>query len=218
MLYIQQRQAHQRLVSLMRELETTHVQLKETHGQLEEYAAQVEDLTLITERQRLARELHDTLAQGLVGLTMQLETIDALLLKQHCDQARGVVQQAMARARATMTEARAAIEDLRSEARDGQQFAQMVQSEIQRFTSATGIACTCSLPETLALPASFHEHFLRLVTEGLTNIARHAEAKRAWIRGICDQDFFTLEIGDDGIGFDPLTVAQQSGHYGLLGL
>jgi len=218
MLYIQQRLAHQRDQVILGELETAHAQLKTTHDQLEathrqleEYATQVEDLTLITERQRLARELHDTLAQGLVGLTMQLETIDALLLKQQCHQAHEIVQQAMARARA-------AIEDLRTEARDEQQFAQMVQNEIQRFTSATGITCTCSLPETLALPAAFHEHFLRLVTEGLMNIARHAQATHAWVYGTCDQDTFTFEIVDNGIGFDPRAVTQQAGHYGLLGL
>lgn len=149
---------------------------------------------------------------------MQLETIDALLLKQHCQQARTIVQQAMTRARATMTEARSAIEDLRTETRETHDFSQAVQREIQRFTAATGIPCTCSLPETLPLPTSFHEHLLRLVTEGLLNIARHAQATHAWVCAACDQERLTFEIGDDGIGFDPASVAQQAGHYGLLGL
>jgi two-component system, NarL family, sensor histidine kinase YdfH len=177
MLYIQQGRAHQRDQAFLRELETAHAELKTAHGQLEEYAIQMEDLTLIAERQRLARELHDTLAQRLVGLTMQLETIDALLLKQHCQQARTIVQQAMTRARATITEARSAIEDLRTETLETYDFPQAVQREIQHFTAATGIPCTCSLPETLPLPTSFHEHLLRLVTEGLLNIARHAAAR-----------------------------------------
>ena len=218
MLYIQQSRAHQRDQAFLRELETAHAELKATHGQLEEYAIQVEDLTLMAERQRLARELHDTLAQGLVGLTMQLETIDALLLKEHSQQARAIVQQAMARARATMTEARSAIEDLRTETREMHDFSQAVQREIQRFTAATGIPCTCSLPETLPLPTSFHEHLLRLVSEGLLNIARHAQATHAWVCATCDQERLTFEIGDDGIGFDPTVVARQAGHYGLLGL
>ena len=217
LLYIQQGRAHQRDQAILRELETAHAELKTAHGQLEEYAAQVEDLTLIAERQRLARELHDTLAQGLVGLTMQLETIDALLLKQHSQQARTIVQQAMTRARATMTEARSAIEDLRTET-EAHDFSQAVQREIQRFTAATGIPCTCSLPEALPLATSFHEHLLRLVTEGLLNIARHAQATHAWVCAACDQERLTFEIGDDGIGFDPAVEALQAGHYGLLGL
>jgi NarL family two-component system sensor histidine kinase YdfH len=94
----------------------------------------------------------------------------------------------------------------------------MVQNEIQRFTSATGIACTCSLPETFVLPATFHEPLLHLVSEGLMNIARHAQATHAWVRGTCNQDILTFEVADDGIGFDPPVVAQQAGHYGLLGL
>lgn len=232
LLYIQQGRAHQRAQALLDELETAHAELKRAHeqlatahSQLEEYAVQVEDLTLIAERQRLARELHDTLAQGLVGLTMQLETIDALLLKRQDNQAHAIVQQAMTRARATMTEARASIEDLRTKTQDTQSFFRMIQGEIQQFSAATGISCTCSLPETLLLPPAFHEHLLRLVTEGLMNIARHAQATHAWVSAACDRETLTFEIGDNGIGFDPADVAGQAGHgnsgtshYGLLGL
>jgi NarL family two-component system sensor histidine kinase YdfH len=225
LLSLQQGRAHQRDQTFLRELEITHVELKtaheqlaSAHSQLEEYAVEVEDLTLIAERQRLARELHDTLAQGLVGLTMQLETIDALLLKQQADQARAIVQQAMTRSRATITEARAAIEDLRADTQDAQSFSQVIQIEIQRFTSATGIACTCTLPETLPLPPALQEHLLRLVAEGLMNIARHAQATHAWVCANCDQLGLTFEIGDDGIGFAPEAAAQQAGHYGLVGL
>jgi two-component system, NarL family, sensor histidine kinase YdfH len=225
LLSIQQSRAHQQDQTFLHELEiahaelkTAHEQLASAHCQLEEYAVEVEDLTLIAERQRLARELHDTLAQGLVGLTMQLETIDALLLKQQADQARAIVQQAMTRARATITEARAAIEGLRAETQDAQSFAQAVQGEIQRFTSATGIGCTCALPEKLLLPPVWHEHLLRLVAEGLMNIACHAQATRAWVCANGDQRGITFEIGDDGIGFDPEGAARQAGHYGLLGL
>lgn len=218
MLYILQGRAHRRDQALMRELETAHADLMTAHGQLEEYATRVEDLTLIAERQRLARELHDTLAQGLVGLTMQLETIDALLLKQQGQQARALVQQAMARARATMREARSAIEDLRTQTRETPDFSQAVQREIQRFTAATGIPCTCSLPQALPLPTPIREHLVRLVAEGLMNIARHAQATRVWVGATCDQEQLMFEIGDDGVGFDPAVVARQTGHYGLLGL
>ena len=140
------------------------------------------------------------------------------LLKQETQQARAIARQAMVRTRTTMTQARAAIEDLRTEAQDTQSFIQLVQGEIQRFTSATGITCTCSLPETFALPAALHEPLLRLVSEGLMNVARHAQAARTWVSGTCNQGTVTFEIGDDGIGFDPQAVAQQAGHYGLLGL
>jgi len=76
-----------------------HEQLVTAHAQLAISAERIEKLTLLTERQRLARELHDTLAQGVVGLTFQLETVDALLTEEHSRQAQEIVRQAMHRAR-----------------------------------------------------------------------------------------------------------------------
>lgn len=207
MLYMQQTRAHQRDQNLLRELETAHIQL-------EDYAARVQDLTLTTERQRLARELHDTLAQGLVGLTMQLETIDALLIRQRCEQARTLVQQAMTRSRATITSARAAIRDLRTEAATTDDILTAIEAEAHHFTLTTGIPCICCLQTKL--PGEYHEHLLRLTREGLTNIARHAQASQVWIQAGIESAMITFVIEDNGIGFDPALVA--TGHYGLLGL
>jgi signal transduction histidine kinase len=75
-LYLRLTRAHERAEALLHELEAAH-------GALANYAARVEELTLANERQRLARELHDTLAQGLVRLTMQLDAVDALLSEEN---------------------------------------------------------------------------------------------------------------------------------------
>lgn len=206
-LYMQQTRAYQRNQALLHELETAHIQL-------EDYAARVEDLTLTTERQRMARELHDTLVQGLVGLTMQLETINSLLLKQRCEQARTIVQQATTRARTTITTARAVITDLRTETPPTVDIRVAIQAEAEHFTAATGIPCTCELPTKL--PGEYYEHLLRLISEGLTNIARHAQASQVWIKAGAAHAVLTLEIGDNGIGFEPALIT--GGHYGLLGL
>lgn len=207
LLYLQQTRAHQRDQKLLCELEDAHMQL-------EDYAARVKDLTLTTERQRMARELHDTLAQGLVSLTMQLETIDSLLIRQRCEQARTIAQQAMTRSRATITSARAAITSLRAETPTPGNILIAIEAETEHFTLATGIPCTCSLQTRL--PGEYHEHLLRLVSEALTNIARHARASQAWVRAEGEKAAITLEIGDNGVGFDPAMVT--TGHYGLLGL
>lgn len=66
------------------------------------------------------------------------------------------------------------------------------------------------------LPGDYHDHLFRIVNEGLTNIARHAQASQAWLQLRCENGVVILEIGDNGIGFDPRQVA--TGHYGLLGL
>src|SRR5512141_2059623 len=86
--------------------------------QLTEYAAQVEDLTIANERQRIARELHDTLSQGLAGLILQLEAADAHLSNKNSEQAQTIVTNAMAQARVTLADARHAIDDLRQSSRD----------------------------------------------------------------------------------------------------
>src|SRR5437588_8828667 len=93
-----------------------------------------------------------------------------------------------------------------------------MQEALQRFTATTGIPCTSSLAALPALPTVFHEPLLHLVTEGLANIASHAQASQAWVRAAHEHDTLMLEVGDNGVGFDPATVAELTGHYGLLGL
>jgi NarL family two-component system sensor histidine kinase YdfH len=115
--------------------------LEAAHLQLAAYAMRVEELTLVNERQRLARELHDTLAQDLVGLTLQLERVDLHLDKQRFERARELVQQAMARARATLSETRSAIDDLRACTLGPDDLLLAIQREINRFTETTSIAC-----------------------------------------------------------------------------
>jgi NarL family two-component system sensor histidine kinase YdfH len=65
---------------------------------------------------------------------------------------------------------------------------------------------------------AFHEHVLRVVSESLGNIARHAQAHQVWVRTFQQESMLTIEIRDDGIGFDLSHEATRAGHYGLLGL
>jgi NarL family two-component system sensor histidine kinase YdfH len=193
-------------------------QLETAHLQLAAYAMRIEELTLINERQRLARELHDTLAQDLIGLTLQLERVDLHLEKNRFERARELVQQAMARARVTLSEAREAIDDLRATALAPDDLLLAVQREIDRFTKATSVSCVAELCALSAVPKHLCEHVLRAITEGLTNVARHAQAQHVWINVQLDEATLVIEVRDDGIGFESALVETQKGHYGLLGL
>ncbi|HEY7417998.1 MAG TPA: sensor histidine kinase [Ktedonobacteraceae bacterium] len=193
-------------------------QLEEAHLQLVAYAMRLEELTLINERQRLARELHDTLAQDLVGLTLQLERVDLHLEKKRFERARELVQQAMGRARATLAEARSAIDDLRATALDSDNLLLAVQREVNRFTEATSISCVASTSALSAVPEHLCEHVLRAITEGLTNAARHSRAHQVQVCAHLNEAMLVIEVCDDGIGFDSALVGIQKGHYGLLGL
>jgi NarL family two-component system sensor histidine kinase YdfH len=208
-LYSRQAEARARAQALLAELETAH-------RQLAEYATRVEDLTITTERQRMARELHDTLAQGLAGLILQLEAANSHLASGRTERAQAILQQALARARTSLADARRAIDDLRESAVVPQDLSEAVQAEVNRFTTATGIPCKLESDSIPPLPDALREHVLRIVSEALTNIARHAQANHAWAKIACESDRLEIEVHDDGRGFDPSD--SEAGHYGLLGM
>lgn len=208
---LQQKRAHARTQALLLELNAAHAQLSA-------YALRVEELTMVTERQRLARELHDTLTQGIAGLIMQLEAVNAYFSKGQADRAHEIVLSTMTRARTVLTETRYVLQDLRADSPRSDDLAEMVQEEIDCFTSNTGIPCEASLSALTATPDAQSGHVLRAISEGLANIARHAQAHQVWICTREREDVLEIEVRDDGIGFDPATVATRPGHYGLAGL
>jgi len=201
----------ERAQNLLAELETTH-------RQLAEYAAQVEDLTLVNERQRMARELHDTLAQGLAGLILQLEAADSHLANGWDERAHAIIRQAMEHARSTLAEARQAIANLRDDQLVPADLKEAVGKEIDRFRIATGINCTTEIELPSELPENTRINALRAVSEGLSNIIRHAQAQHILIRMAPQNGWLEITISDDGRGFDPQTALGRSGHYGLLGI
>lgn len=192
-------------------------QLEESHRELLNSADRIQELTLMMERQRMARELHDTLVQNLAGLIRQLDVAGSLLAHQRIERAREIIGESSAYARCALVEARCAIGDLRVGTLKPQDLGQKVQEEVDRFTLATGIVCQAQLEALSLAPESLCEHILRAVGEGLTNVARHAQAKHAWVRAACSDTTLTIEIGDDGIGISPAET-MKAGHYGLMGL
>jgi NarL family two-component system sensor histidine kinase YdfH len=175
-------------------------------------------LTLTTERQRMARELHDTLAQGLAGLILQLEAADSHINNQNHQKAQAIIQQAMSRARMALADARRAIRDLRENPSTPTDLNDAIQEEIERFQASTGIPCKANICQPPSLSPQLAENIIRAISEGLSNIARHAEASEANLSMRCDDTMIMIEIGDNGIGFDPQKAIGRSGHYGLVGL
>jgi two-component system, NarL family, sensor histidine kinase YdfH len=206
-LYTRETYARERAQELLEELE-------EANRQLAEYAGRIERL----ERERMARELHDTLAQGLAGLILQLEAVDSHLSSDHTERAQQIVQQAMQRARTTLADARRAIDNLRSLTSDSEDLAAALRDEISRFETATGVSCQMELALPDSIPAATGEHVLRMVSESLANIAHHAAANRARVKVNEENGCLLAEVSDDGVGFAANEGIQGSGHYGLLGM
>ncbi|MCI3922164.1 sensor histidine kinase [Paenibacillus sp. TRM 82003] len=187
-------------------------------SELEQAHRKVEELTVANERQRIARDLHDTLAQGLVGLLMQLEAVEEHLSNGNTCRAQEIIKQSRSRARQTLSEARQAIDDLRSLSSVSIDLAEAIRKEIARFHQATGITVATAIDILGELPKLLLEHGGHIIRECLNNIARHAEAKQVQVNVTRRGDRLYLSISDDGKGFDLDTIGKKSGHYGIIGI
>jgi NarL family two-component system sensor histidine kinase YdfH len=210
--YIRQVTARGQAQTLLRELEVAH-------RQLQEYAEQIEELTINQERQRMARELHDTLAQGLAGLIMQLEAADSYLDTDNTKRAQAVVRQAMQRARTTLDEARRAIQALRTTALEQGNLVDALGYEVDRFAATTGTRATFEVVgATVEVAPEVAQDVLRIVQECLSNIARHAQAGQVRVRLARDGTGVEVVVHDDGVGFDPAEAHTRSECFGLTGM
>lgn len=188
--------------------------LESANAKLAAYNAKIESLTLQNERQRMARELHDTLAQDVAGLVLQLEAVKAHLVSDRKERASSIVEQALLRARATLSESRAAIDDLRSAPTN---LSESIQEKVNRFTQATGIPCELEISVNENQFANeVTNHAVSILSEALANITKHAQAKNVKVKFMIQKEKLELEIQDDGKGFD--ISKESSGHYGLLGM
>lgn len=203
-LYTRQSEARARAQNLLVELETAN--------------RQIEALTLAAERQRMARELHDTLAQGLAGLILQLDAADSHLEKGNTGRAQAIIAQAMERARSTLADSRRVIDDLRSSPTSFLDLQTAVREEVDRFTLSAGISCDLRVDLPQSVPEPAREYVLRFISECLTNIVRHAEAREARVALRVEGEELIAEVEDNGRGFDPETAVGRTGHYGLLGM
>lgn len=123
----------------------------------------------------------------------------------------------MARARATLADARSAIDDLRTAPVSSTDLQGRLAEEARRFAAATDIPCITRFSSLSPTSPACGEAIVRSVAEGLVNVARHAEATRVWVCATEEDGELSIEVRDDGRGFDPDAVAGQ-GHYGLLGM
>jgi NarL family two-component system sensor histidine kinase YdfH len=209
-LFLRQLEERTRAEALLAQLETAHAQLRE-------YAHQVEELSITEERHRMARELHDTLAQGLAGLIMQLEAVDDLLSRGDSEQARAIVTRAMERTRQTLAEARQTIHQLRQPLERGD-LVEAIQRELDRAKQEGGLEVRFDLsPGGAEVEEQVAQHLHRIVQEGITNVIRHARARTVTVSLWAKGDLVHLSIADDGVGFDP-AAGTREGHFGLIGV
>ncbi|TWO10818.1 Sensor histidine kinase DesK [Bacillus licheniformis] len=197
--------------------EKTKAQL--TLERLELAHQQVEQLTLQNERQRMARDLHDTLAQGLVSLNMQLDAIHVHLAKDNTERAKESVQQSMNRVKSTLADARSAIDDLRSKSEEIGFLKERITSLMDHFQESTGMACFLDYRLDQVPDVRTAENCYYIIGECIANAVKHAEAETISV-SIWDDDKrrLHLTVKDNGKGFDVEKGKKKRGHYGLLGI
>lgn len=170
-------------------------------------------LGVVEERNRLAREIHDTLAQGLAAVALQLESADALLESSaKPERVRQAVRRALALTQANLDEARRSVLDLRAAPLEGrtlaQALAELADEHPQVLLEVTGGG--------RPLPARIEAGLYRIAQEALGNALRHAEAQEVTVSLVITPAEIRLAVEDDGQGFDPNQVA--AGRFGLVGL
>jgi PAS domain S-box-containing protein len=171
---------------------------------------------VVAERNRLARDIHDTLAQGFTGVIVQLEAAEDAQTRQLSKEACAHIARARDLARDSLHEARRSIQALRPQALERQPLCEALAELIEKMTAGTSLQGKFSVQgEPKGLQPEGEETLLRIAQEVLTNALRHANARHFDVITAFDAARVHLELRDDGRGFDP--SAQQDG-YGLLGI
>jgi PAS domain S-box-containing protein len=185
---------------------------------------QASELAVLGERNRMAREIHDTLAQGFTGIILQLEAAEQAVeedpnrVAEHLARAKGL-------ARESLQEARRTVWDLLPQALEQLPLEDALREEVRKFQAEAQIEASIEAffdrrGDHRELPPSAQTALLRICQESLNNTKRHARATQVRVHLAYTGDGVTLEIGDNGRGFDSEQVgtANEGGGFGLNGM
>ena len=172
---------------------------------------------VLVERTRIAREIHDNLAQELLGISVQLEVVartmppGAEVAKSHLDRVRLLIRHGIA-------EARRYVWDLRSQALDNSDLPTALKETAQRLTLERNVEAQVQVGGVFRqLPRPVEDNLLRIAQEAINNALAHANPEHVVVNLTFDINRVQLSVRDDGRGFDP-AVVNQNGHFGLVGM
>jgi signal transduction histidine kinase len=201
----QRKQTVARLEAALRENEGLHAQL----------VSQAREAGVLDERGRMAREIHDTIAHGLTGIVTQLEAAEHAR-DRPIDQARHI-DNALRLARESLTEARRSVAASRPEVLERATLPEAVEQAAQQWSSIEGTPVEVRITgEPVPLHPEIETALLRTAQEALANVARHASATRAGVTLSYMGDVVTLDVRDDGVGFE--VEGREPGDAGGFGL
>lgn len=169
---------------------------------LSRYASTLDELATSRERNRLASELHDTLAHTLSGLAVNLEAIDTILNPAEAE-AHAMLDHSLRATRVGLDETRRALKALRARPLEDLGLRLALDKLTQAAAERVGIGVSFACPESLpGLPAEVEQCVYRIAQEGLENMVRHAGASRAGLQVETPGGGLSLTLTDDGVGFN----------------
>jgi signal transduction histidine kinase len=172
------------------------------------------------ERQRMAREIHDTLAQGLTGVITQLEAAgqvehDPVARRRHLDDAASL-------ARHSLAEARRSVQALAPGALEQGRLPDALDQHVREWSARHGVTADADVAgASVALPADVEVALLRVAQEAMSNVAKHADATRVGVTLSLLDDRVVLDVRDDGRGFYPAAVpdhGRDGSSFGLIAM
>ncbi|MEV7596144.1 sensor histidine kinase [Kitasatospora sp. NPDC089797] len=198
---------------------------EERRGLIDELTAARADLAaahhaagVLAERERLAREIHDTLAQSLSSIQLLLRAAQRAL-PERTEAAAGYVEQARQAAQDNLDEARRFVRALTPPALDGDPLSVALERLCATTAAHSGLPVHLHVSgDQVRLPAAQEVALLRIAQSALGNTVRHAQASRAEVTLSYMEGEVALDVFDDGAGFDPLAVAGRTGGEGGFGL
>ncbi len=200
------------------EARQAETEIKRLYEQLQVYARQVEEMTVIEERNRMAREMHDNVGHRLTVAAVQLEAAQKIIDRdpQRAKEVVGVVREQVL---AALDDLRGTVAALRSPVEEDMALDAALQRLGRSFQQATAINVSLSLPPAIPadIPASHRKAIYRAAQETLTNVHRHARAQHVWMHLTQADEEMMLIVEDDGQGMQERSSASTGG-FGLRSL
>lgn len=192
---------------------TAYEALTVAHAELRRHADRVGEVAALRERERIALEIHDSLGHELTTLVIQIEAARSFV--DDDDSAASYLSRAHAMSLQALAAVRRSVQKISSDPLERDALDTAIRRVCERFGRMSGIELAVFPDELPVLPPSDTTHIVNIVREALTNVARHAGARHIVVRAHTERGLLTMQVQDDGRGFDPRSNESGQGLRGM---